>query len=480
MAVGRGARGGVARPLSRRADGGWNGAAVRCRAAAARDAPPQRRLYPCADGGAVFVDRCGAAAGRRGSSFSAARSRRRHRPRCRHPSADALECALRGRGSAPRRRAPREGAIGARPVRRGAAARRPRARRRAHPDRPRRRAAPTLAARAARPLSDVVVVELDDAIASPVAARTLADHGATVVKVVGLRRPRAEAIDAEANQEARAAGRPEHRGGRQRLWNLLKVADVVVDGGDDAAAGGGELGRHGFAPKRVLHRNPHPSPGASCFGHVGPPRAAPAPSERRASAAASSAPPTRASSAHAVLTACVHDRFLGAFGVLLALADRQVAAVEGKPFAGVLVLASLAQTATCSALGVVPVATEYVLRLGRLLWAATAAPSTSATALPPTTNAVEMPHTPARRHAYERWWPDDEILLPADYMQFIGAQTRARYPEVVLEAQVGMNDRVLNLGLDIGIAAEEGQPLGAALAEPRDERGAVGGVLAAR
>ena len=31
----------------------------------------------------------------------------------------------------------------------------------------------------------------------------------------------------------------------------------------------------------------------------------------------------------------------------------------------------------------------------------------------PLTNAVEMPHTPARRHAYERWWPDDEILLPA-------------------------------------------------------------------
>ena len=44
-----------------------------------------------------------------------------------------------------------------------------------------------------------------------------------------------------------------------------------------------------------------------------------------------------------------------------------------------------------------------------------------------------------------------------------------------------MNDRVLVLGLDIGLAAEEaGQPLGAALAEPRDERGAVGGVLAWR
>ena len=169
---------------------GWNG----CRGldaalVAARDAPPQRRLYPCADGGAVFVDcaapplqtprlleflGCECRADAIGRAVGA------------YPSADALEGALQGAGlCAAKARAPREWResphgqsvaalppVGLAPV----AARIPIVRR--------RRAAPTLAARAARPLSDVVVVELsDDAIASPVAARTLADHGATVVKV---------------------------------------------------------------------------------------------------------------------------------------------------------------------------------------------------------------------------------------------------------------------------------------------------------
>ena len=53
----------------------------------------------------------------------------------------------------------------------------------------------------------MVVVELsDDAIASPVAARTLADHGATVVKVVGPRRPRAQAQAAACQQGLTAVG----------------------------------------------------------------------------------------------------------------------------------------------------------------------------------------------------------------------------------------------------------------------------------
>ena len=406
---------------------GWNG----CRGldaalVAARDAPPQRRLYPCADGGAVFVDcaapplqtprlleflGCECRADAIGRAVGA------------YPSADALEGALQGAGlCAAKARAPREWResahgqsvaalppVGLAPV----AARIPIVRR--------RRAAPTLAARAARPLSDVVVVELsDDAIASPVAARTLADHGATVVKVVGPRRPRAsEAIDAEANQGKRVLQVDlSTEEGRQRLWNLLKVADVVVDGGDDAAAGGGELGRHGFAPKRVLHRNPHlVYLRASCFGHVGP-LARGAGSERAASfcCGVAGAADEGLVGARLLSPLAYTTGFLGAFGVLLALADRQVAAVEGKPFAGVLVLASLAQTATwLGAFGArCPSRLEYALRLGRLLWGGDRrAVDVGDLRYLPLTNAVEMPHTPARRHAYERWWPDDEILLPA-------------------------------------------------------------------
>ena len=206
--------------------------------------------------------------------------------------------------------------------------------------------------------------------------------------------------------------------GRQRLWNLLKVADVVVDGGDDAAAGGGELGRHGFAPKRVLHRNPHlVYLRASCFGHVGP-LARGAGSERAASfcCGVAGAADEGLVGARLLSPLAYTTGFLGAFGVLLALADRQVAAVEGKPFAGVLVLASLAQTATwLGAFGArCPSRLEYALRLGRLLWGGDRrAVDVGDLRYLPLTNAVEMPHTPARRHAYERWWPDDEILLPA-------------------------------------------------------------------
>ena len=81
-----------------------------------------------------------------------------------------------------------------------------------------------------------------------------------------------------------------------------------------------------------------------------------------------------------------------------------------------LVLASLAQTATwLGAFGArCPSRLEYALRLGRLLWGGDRrAVDVGDLRYLPLTNAVEMPHTPARRHAYERWWPDDEILLPA-------------------------------------------------------------------
>lgn len=54
--------------------------------------------------------------------------------------------------------------------------------------------------------------------------------------------------------------------GRARLWDLLKVADVVIDGYTR-----GVLGRFGFSMEKVLQRNPHLIYlKATCFGHVGP------------------------------------------------------------------------------------------------------------------------------------------------------------------------------------------------------------------
>ena len=110
-----------------------------------------------------------------------------------------------------------------------------------------------LASRAARPLSDVIVVDFSHVIASPVVGRTLADHGATVIKVVSQDRPRRELFDAETNHGKQPLTvelqTPE---GRQRLWDLLGAADVLIDG-----FAFGVLARYGFTQGAVLARCPH-------------------------------------------------------------------------------------------------------------------------------------------------------------------------------------------------------------------------------
>ena len=110
--------------------------------------------------------------------------------------------------------------------------------------------------------------------------------------------------------------------------------------------------------------------------------------------------------------------FLGAYGVILALIDRQLAAKEGRKWGGEVVYASLCQTATwMSLLGArLPSFFSYLLRVTRLLWLSDRRTTTvgDLTYLP-TTEAVKMSLTPAHRHAFERWWPDDaptEDLVP--------------------------------------------------------------------
>ena len=54
--------------------------------------------------------------------------------------------------------------------------------------------------------------------------------------------------------------------GRARLWELLRVADVLIDG-----FANGALSRFGFPIDEVLARNPQlVYLDLSCFGHVGP------------------------------------------------------------------------------------------------------------------------------------------------------------------------------------------------------------------
>ena len=121
--------------------------------------------------------------------------------------------------------------------------------------------------RAARPLSDVVVVDFSHVIASPVCGRTLADHGATVIKVVSQDRPRRELFDTETNHGKQPLTvELQTAEGRQRLWDLLGVADVLIDG-----FAFGALAKYGFTQQAVLARCPHlVYLKVSCFGHVGP------------------------------------------------------------------------------------------------------------------------------------------------------------------------------------------------------------------
>ena len=124
-----------------------------------------------------------------------------------------------------------------------------------------------LPAKAARPLSDVIVVDFSHVIASPVVGRTLADHGATVIKVISHERPRREMFDCETNHGKRVLTvELNTEGGKQKLWDLLKVADVLIDG-----FAGEALARKGFDKESVLTRNPHlVYLNLTCFGHEGP------------------------------------------------------------------------------------------------------------------------------------------------------------------------------------------------------------------
>lgn len=91
---------------------------------------------------------------------------------------------------------------------------------------------------------------------------------------------------------------------------------------------------------------------------------------------------------------------------------------EGRGYRGEVVYASLCQTATWMAtLGArCPSFLSYLSRVTRLLWRSDRRRETIGDlSYMPLTAAIDMPITPAKRHGFERWWPDDaptEDLVP--------------------------------------------------------------------
>ena len=265
-----------------------------------------------------------------------------------------------------------------------------------------------LASKAARPLSDILVVDFSHVIASPVVGRTLVDHGATVIKVISHERPRREMFDCETNHGKRTlCVELSTEAGRQKLWDLLKVADVLIDGFANQA-----LSRKGFGMAEVLQRNPHlVYLDLTCFGHVGPLSHGKGFQQNANFAAGVAGIEDEELLGYQLVSQIDYcTGYMGAYAVILGLIERQQAALKGKATAGVVVHTSLCQAATWMAkLGArAPSRLDWLCRVTRLLWFSDRRSETVAdlTYIPPSA-AVRMSITPPRRHGFERWWPDD-------------------------------------------------------------------------
>jgi crotonobetainyl-CoA:carnitine CoA-transferase CaiB-like acyl-CoA transferase len=260
-----------------------------------------------------------------------------------------------------------------------------------------------------RPLSDVLVLDFSHVIASPVVGRSLLEHGATVIKLVTYSRPRRHLFDEEAN-----AGKLtyeltlETEAGKARLWALLRAADVLIDGYTD-----GVLARHGFPIDDVLSVCPHlVYCQVACYGFTGP-FAGKKGFQQNANFCAGVAGLDDEELLGYQLVSQIDyaTGFLGAYAVMLGLAQRQLAAMRGEAIRGVHVRVSLCGTATwMSQYGATcPSPLQYLARITRLLFGCGDRPvrAGNMTYLP---SPIRMSATPPTRVAgFHRWWREAKV-----------------------------------------------------------------------
>ncbi len=120
---------------------------------------------------------------------------------------------------------------------------------------------------AARPLSGIRALDLTRVIAGPTIGRTLAEHGADVMRIASPNLPSIEPLVIDTGHGKLSAHIDlETEDGRQTLRRLLKGADVFTQGYRPGA-----IARHGFAPEDIARD----FPGTVCvslsaWSHAGP------------------------------------------------------------------------------------------------------------------------------------------------------------------------------------------------------------------
>lgn len=120
---------------------------------------------------------------------------------------------------------------------------------------------------AARPLAGVRVLDLTRVIAGPVSGRTLAAHGAEVLRITGPHLTDNAALVMDGSRGKRSAEIDlREESGRARLAELVREADVFIQGYRPGA-----IAQWGFSPEAAARLRPGlVYVSLSAFGHEGP------------------------------------------------------------------------------------------------------------------------------------------------------------------------------------------------------------------
>ncbi len=118
-----------------------------------------------------------------------------------------------------------------------------------------------------RPLSGIRALDLTRVLAGPTCSRTLAEHGADVLKVTAEHLPTSAMFDVDTGHGKRAAFLDlRDQGDADKLWGLVEQADIFCQ-----SYRLGALAGHGLSPDKVAARRPGIIYAfMNCYGPIGP------------------------------------------------------------------------------------------------------------------------------------------------------------------------------------------------------------------